>query len=56
MSGSVEITMWLHAYQMEALEKQLRQHGTCVEQRMQDMLMGLYASEVPIEEQEQIHL
>lgn len=54
MSGCVEITLWLHEYKLEALERQLEQRETCVEKQMQDMLLDLYAGAVPIKEQEQI--
>ena len=37
MSGCVEITLWLHEYKLEALERQLEQRATCVEKQMQDM-------------------
>lgn len=50
MSGSVEIVLWLHEYELKALEKQLASNGTDVEKRMQEMLADLYSECVPFEE------
>ena len=50
MSGSVEIVLWLHEYELRALEKQLASNGTDVEKRMQEMLADLYSECVPFEE------
>lgn len=54
MSGSVEIVLWLHEYELKALEKQLASNGTDVEKRMQEMLADLYSECVPFEERQAI--
>ena len=54
MSGSVEIVLWLHEYELRALEKQLASNGTDVEKRMQEMLADLYSECVPYEERQAI--
>ena len=54
MSGSVEIVLWLHEYELRALEKQLASNGTDVEKRMQEMLADLYSECVPFEERQAI--
>lgn len=54
MSGSVEIVLWLHEYELKALEKQLASNGTDVEKRMQEMLADLYSECVPLEERQEI--
>lgn len=54
MSGSVEIVLWLHEYELKALEKQLASNGTDVEKRMQKMLADLYSECVPFEERQAI--
>ena len=54
MSGSVEIALWLHEYELKALEKQLASNGTDVEKRMQEMLADLYSECVPFEERQAI--
>ncbi len=47
MSGDVQLELWLHEYKMEALSAVLEQQGTSVEKQMQEMLMQLYAENVP---------
>lgn len=54
MSGSVEVVLWLHEYELKALEKQLASNGTDVEKRMQEMLADLYSECVPFEERQAI--
>lgn len=54
MSGSVEIVLWIHEYELRALEKQLASNGTDVEKRMQEMLADLYSECVPFEERQAI--
>lgn len=54
MSGSVEIVLWLHEYEHNALECQLALDGSNIEKKMQEMLMELYSQRVPVEEQKAI--
>lgn len=54
MSGSVEIVLWLHEYEHNALECQLALDGSNIEKTMQEMLMELYSQRVPVEEQQAI--
>ena len=54
MSGSVELTLWLHEYKMDALSIVLEEQGTSVEKRMQEMLIDLYSDLVPFETQQEI--
>ena len=54
MSGSVEIVLWLHEYELKALDKHLASNGTDVEKRMQEMLADLYSECVPFEERQAI--
>lgn len=49
MSGSVEVVLWLHEYELKALDKHLASNGTDVEKRMQEMLADLYSECVPFE-------
>lgn len=51
MSGDVQLELWLHEYKMEALSAVLEQQGTSVEKQMQEMLVQLYAENVPQEVQ-----
>ena len=44
MSGSVEVVLWLHEYELKALDKHLASNGTDVEKRMQEMLADLIQS------------
>ena len=39
MSGSVEIVLWLHEYELKALEKQLASNGTDVESECRKCLL-----------------
>lgn len=55
MSGDVQMELWLHQYKMEALSSVLAEQGYSVEDRMQEMLDGLYAQLVPVETQREIH-
>ena len=48
MSGSVEIVLWLHEYEHNALECQLALDGSNIEKKMQEMLMELYSSVSPL--------
>lgn len=54
MSGDVQLELWLHEYKMEALASVLNEQGTTVENRMQGMLIDLYAELVPQEVQQEI--
>lgn len=54
MSGSVEVVLWLHEYELKALDKHLASNGTDVEKRMQEMLADLYSECVPFEERQAI--
>ena len=54
MSGSVEVVLWLHEYELKALDKHLASNGTDVEKRMQEMLADLYSEFVPFEERQAI--
>ena len=54
MSGSVELTLCLHEYKMDALSIVLEEQGTSVEKRMQEMLIDLYSDLVPFETQQEI--
>lgn len=54
MSGDVQLELWLHEYKMEALSAVLEQQGTSVEKQMQEMLIELYAENVPQEVQRDI--
>ncbi len=55
MSGDVQMELWLHQYKLEALTSVLAEQGFSVEDRMQEMLDGLYAQLVPVETQREIH-
>ena len=50
-----EVTVWLNAHRMEALEEQLALQGSSVEEHLQDYLIDLYAEMVPHEEQQRIN-
>ena len=47
MSGDVQLELWLHEYKMDALSSVLKEQGTTVEKRMQEMLTDLYVELVP---------
>ena len=48
------IAVTLHEYKLEALEKQLEELGTDVEEWLQDQLIQLYSDMVPYEQQKEI--
>ena len=54
MSGDVQMELYLHQYKMEALSSVLAEQGSSVEERMQEMLIDLYAELVPVETQQEI--
>ena len=54
MSGDVQLELWLSEYKMDALSSVLEEQGTTVEERMQEMLIDLYAESVPYEVQQEI--
>ncbi len=54
MSGDVQMELYLHEYKMKALSSVLAEQGSSVEQRMQEMLIDLYAELVPVETQQEI--
>ena len=54
MSGDVQLELWLHEYKLDALSSVLKEQGTTVEKRMQEMLIDLYAELVPYEVQQEI--
>ena len=54
MSGDVQLELWLHEYKMDALSSVLKEQGTTVEKRMQEMLTDLYVELVPYVVQQMI--
>lgn len=54
MNGNVQLELWLNEYKMDALSSVLEEQGTTVEERMQEMLIDLYAELVPYEIQQEI--
>ena len=54
MSGDIQLELWLHEYKPDALSSVLEEQGTCVEERMQEILIDLYADLVPYEIQQEI--
>ncbi len=54
MSGDVQLELYLHEYKMAALSSILDEQGSSVEERMQEMLIDLYAELVPHEVQQEI--
>ena len=54
MSGDIQLELWLHEYKLDALSAVLEEQGTCVEERMQEILIDLYADLVPYEIQQEI--
>jgi len=54
MSGDVQMELYLHEYKMKALSSVLAEQGSSVEERMQEMLVGLYDELVPVEVREDI--
>ena len=54
MSGDVQLELYLHEYKMAALSSALEEQGASVEERMQEMLIGLYSELVPYEVQQEI--
>lgn len=54
MSGDIELEVYLHEYKMAALSSVLEKQGSSVEERMQEMLIDLYAELVPYKVQQEI--
>ena len=48
MSGSVEIVIWIHEYELKELNRQLTKDGTDVEKLMQKALADLYTERGPL--------
>ena len=54
MSGDVQLELYLHEYKMTALSSVLAEQDSNVEERMQEMLIDLYAELVPHEVQREM--
>ena len=54
MSGHVQVELWFHEYKLDALASVLEKQDTSVEERMKEMLVGLYVDMVPTETRQEI--
>ncbi len=54
MSGHVQVELWFHEYKLDALASVLEKQDTSVEERMKEMLVGLYVDMVPAETRQEI--
>ena len=55
MSGHVQVELWFHQYELDALASVLEKQGASVEERMKELLASLYEDMVPAEMRQEIH-